>query len=360
MTSLLQEKVRDEVEAYQQLEVELAQWLNSLPGNGQKYAPEQVVSCASGSSALLLALEALKLPPGSEVVTGDLNMISIPRAISLAGLTPVFVDCDANLLMDSSLLSQAYCPPESRAVVTVHIYGRQVDMGEVMDVVDNRGGYVVEDLAEAHGVAPHPQTDAACLSFFRNKVLFGEEGGMVAFRDPKHATLARQLRSMGFTEAHNFIHVSRGWNHRLSNANAKLVLQNLRTWDVPVMAWGIPGYLTVLEQRRLISRWWDEALPPEWRMPERDVTWVHDVRVSGLTREKQFQVVKALNATHIEARISFWPMHLQEEFKSCRVVGNGNAERMANEVFYLPCDPGTVSEEMVATGARIIQQTLLT
>lgn len=86
------------MESYQQLELQWAEF-NDLD-------PAGMVVCASGTAALHLALESLQLPPGSEVITGDFNMIAVPRAIAMAGLTPVFVDCDERLLMDLVLLEK--------------------------------------------------------------------------------------------------------------------------------------------------------------------------------------------------------------------------------------------------------------
>lgn len=86
------------MQPFELLEREFADW-NGLD-------PAGMVACASGSAALHLALEAMRLPPGSEVITSDFNMVAVPRAIVMAGLVPVFVDCDERLLMDMELLDK--------------------------------------------------------------------------------------------------------------------------------------------------------------------------------------------------------------------------------------------------------------
>jgi perosamine synthetase len=327
------------VEAYERLEAEWGRWAGYPAGN--------VVACASGSAAVLLALQGLRLPPGAEVVTGDFNMIAVPRAISLAGLVPVFVDCGEDLNPEPARIYEAVSR-RTAAILAVHVYGRACDMDHVETAAVTGAGRVavVEDLSEAHGVIPHPSADAAAWSCYRNKVIAGSEGGVVAFKDPATAALARRLRCLGFEDGHDFRHTPGGWNHRLSNEHAAPIIDSLRQspWN--------------LQQRRRIEGWYEAHCPPEWRMPPRDSVWIYDVRVPGLTRERQGVVVRALNAAGVAARHSFLPMHLQEEYRGCRRVGGEVAERMSREVFYLPCAPGQVTEESAARAFDVIRRAL--
>lgn len=310
---------------HEQLETEWAVF-NGLNASG-------MVCCSSGSAALHLALEALQLPPGSEVIVPNLTMVACPRAVVLAGLAPVFVDCGEDLLIDQNLAMDAFSEyrPDACALMIVHIYGRAADMTRLQQtVVDCNDCLVIEDLAEAHGVRPHPQTDAACWSFYRNKIVAGEEGGAVWFRDPDHARLARSLRCLGFTEEHDFMHAPRGHNYRMSDAHARLVLDSLAPNQVK----------DNLAIRRTIEANYNRHCPVEWRMPPRDVPWVYDLRLPGITQEQQTTAVRALQRAGYQARHAFKPMHLQEEFKGCRLVGSNNALKVAREVIYLPLDPG--------------------
>jgi perosamine synthetase len=330
------------VEAYERLEAEWGRWAGYPAGN--------VVACASGSAAVLLALQGLRLPPGAEVVTGDFNMIAVPRAVSLAGLVPVFVDCDEDLLMNEEMAMKSYpYQGPARAVLFTHVYGRRCRMDRIARAAVHNCSpacLLIEDLSEAHGVKPHPSADAAAWSCYRNKVIAGSEGGVVAFKDPATAALARRLRCLGFEDGHDFRHTPGGWNHRLSNEHAAPIIDSLRQspWN--------------LQQRRRIEGWYEAHCPPEWRMPPRDSVWIYDVRVPGLTRERQGVVVRALNAAGVAARHSFLPMHLQEEYRGCRRVGGEVAERMSREVFYLPCAPGQVTEESAARAFDVIRRAL--
>lgn len=308
---------------------------------------ENVVACASGSAALHLALEALRLPPGSGVLCPDYTLVAIPRACALAGLVPVFVDvAPDDLNIDPDKIDEACSAADIpvSAVIAVHTYGRRARMDEVAALADKYGLAVVEDAAEAHGVPTHPRTDAYAVSHYRNKCVHGEEGGSVAFRRTAHADLARELRCLGFTADHDYRSVPRGWNYRLADSLARLVLDSLEHADLN------------LARRRQIEGWYDRHCPEAWRMPPRQSVWVYDVRLPGLTRERQGVMVRALNAAGIAARHGFFPLSLQEEYRGGRRPPCPVARRAAGEVFYLPADPRTATEEAAARAFEVLRR----
>ena len=313
---------------YEQLERDFGRWAGV----------ENVVACSSGTAALHLALEALRLPPGSEVIVPDYGMIACPRAVTLAGLLPVFVDCGDDLLMDLSDMEDFLAATQDNelpaAIILVHVYGRTIDWKRFHQIVSRQapGRLIIEDMAEAHGAKINRRTDAAAWSFYKNKIVAGEEGGAVAFRDPKHAAHARELRTLGFTERHDFIHTPRGHNYRMSNAHATLILDSLKNVEASVGT------------RRINEAEYDAVCPQEWHMPPRQAPWVYDIRIPGMSHETQRLIVTNLNAAGIAARHGFRPMSEQPEYKDCRVVGSRNASRIACEVFYLPLLPAADSD----------------
>ncbi|MCK9570792.1 DegT/DnrJ/EryC1/StrS family aminotransferase, partial [Candidatus Pacearchaeota archaeon] len=186
------------MEPYQELEFRFGEWI----GN------PNTVACSSGTAALHLALEALQLPIHSCVMVPEFTMVACARAVTMAGLHPIFIDCGDDLLLDTKVMQSKTVRHQS-AIMPVHIYGRRCSMKAIIDHAKTNNLAVVEDMAEIHGVNPHPESDAACWSFYKNKIVHGEEGGMVAFKEAKHADKARQLRSLGFTQAHDFAHIPR-------------------------------------------------------------------------------------------------------------------------------------------------------
>lgn len=263
-------------------------------------------------------------------------MIACARAVVLAGLRPLFVDCDNNLLLDPTLTADAFhLHPEAKvsAIMAVHVYGRQCRMSDLHAIAEAHGVKVIEDLAEAHGVEHHPRTDAACWSFYANKCIAGEEGGLVAFRNPERADLARMLRCQGFDENHDFLHIPRGHNYRLSNANARLVLASLEQAD------------RNLEKRREVVRWYDELMPAEFQMPPRQVPWVYDVCLPAEQKHRQGEIIRTLNEQGIAARHGFKAMAHQPEFwdPGYRSL---NAYRWSRNVLYLPIHPSLNREDV--------------
>ncbi len=333
-------------EAYQQFEKEFGEWAKV----------QNVVCCSSGTAALHLALEAMQLPPGSKVVCPDFTMVACPRAIVLAGLVPVFVDCTPDLRMDLDLLDEAASAYDVKAIMAVHIYGRRNCMSSIHALAADHGLKVVEDMAEVHDVPVDPSTDAACWSFYRNKIIAGEEGGAVAFKDRGHAVHASQLRSLGFTVDHDFMHIPRGHNYRLSNSHARLILASLRGYRHLSPFLGGPHYGSTMEEaRRRIEGWYNEQCPIGWRMPPRDAPWVYDLRIPGLTSERQGEVIRELNRAGIAARHGFKPMSRQEEFKGCRKYGGEAAVRASREVLYLPIQPGVTSQDTARLAFQILK-----
>lgn len=309
---------------------------------------DYVVGCSSGTAALHLACEAARntrvtsSPKTTEVIVPDYAMIACARAVSLAGLKPKFVDCDHTLCLDVNKLEQAITD-DTAAIMAVHTYGRECDMSAIHDLAAKYGLYVIEDLAEAHLTHPHPNTHAACWSFYKNKIIYGEEGGAVAFLEKEDAEQTRSRRSLGFTQSHDYWHIPRGHNYRLSNAHASLILHTFPQ---------ITLYARKVEKdRRIQIDMYDSFCPEAWQQGFRKTPWVYDFRIPNMTVGKQKQIVELLRYKGIEARYGFRPLSLQPEYIQRTYPEAGPATmglmqeqlnvmtracRAAREVIYLP------------------------
>jgi len=293
------------VEAYRQLEVKLAEWIETHP--------RQMVACSSGTAALHLALETLRSEFTGPVVVPDYTMVACARAVTLADRRCVFVGCRDDLLMDLDGV-----PESANAVMLVHIYGRQ-------SVPERHYPVQIEDMAELHGPKPQINSRAACWSFYQNKVVHGEEGGAVWFKNPRDADHARQLRCVGFTPAHDFIHIPRGHNYRMANCLAEKIIDSLANFSQEVT------------RRREVESYYDGLIPDGWRMPSRLSPWVYDLRIPHLTRSRLLASVNKLNSRDVEARAGFAPMTMQPEYHSG--VTTPRTRRAYDEVMYLPLTP---------------------
>lgn len=348
-------------EPYKILEASLSSW--SYCAN--------IVACSSGTAALHLALEALKMPLGASVVVPNYTMVACPRAIELAGFTPVFCEVNDSMLMDLEHLDSILSTDDTViAVMPVHLYGRKFPMKELEELRGKYGVFVIEDLAEGHGISPYWSADASCWSFYRNKIVAGEEGGAIAFSDSVIAERARSLRSLGFTDAHDYTHVPRGHNYRMSNAHASLVLDSLSNVE------------SNLVKRKEIEAIYNKLIPYDWhnvRAGEREVVWVYDIRIPGLDRDKQDLIVRTLRQNGIEARHGFKPMTSLEEWKglgrkqrkkenkiSSRQDsvgrdnrtwlkgGKSNSEILSREIIYLPVEPDRTTPQQIFKASELI------
>jgi dTDP-3-amino-3,4,6-trideoxy-alpha-D-glucose transaminase len=199
------------------------------------------VGCASGLDAIELALRVLGVQPGDKVMTTPLSAFATTLAIVRAGGRPVFVDTDEFGLLDLELVDRALeDDAEIRFVVPVHLYGRCLDMGRLMDIQGRHGIPVIEDCAQALGAA-HDGRPAgsvglvATLSFYPTKNLGAlGDGGALVTDDPEIAELASRLRNYG--QGAKFEHLHIGMNSRLDELHAAVLeevfLPRLEEWNV--------------------------------------------------------------------------------------------------------------------------------
>lgn len=306
---------------HERLEAELAEW------TGMPY----VVACSSGTAALHLACEALGVR-GKVVTVPDYTMIACPNAVAAAGGTPVFVDCRRDdLLVDQHLQATANSVHRPAATMLVHIYGRRCESPAYL---------LIEDMAEIHGVRPYGNAETACWSFYKNKIVHGEEGGAVAFRNKDLADKARRLRCLGFTDAHDYRHEPYGMNYRLADSLAARIRYCLGEFESHV------------ERRRRVEAVYDEKCPMMWRMPARQSPWVYDLRIPGMTHKLQDMVVKMVRGRfRVEARHGFKPMSQQAQYTAPGALDaithpeRHEAAVAAQEVVYLPL-AGPVSPDL--------------
>ncbi|MFB2881740.1 DegT/DnrJ/EryC1/StrS family aminotransferase [Floridanema aerugineum] len=198
----------------------------------------QAVSCNSGSDALYLALRALSIGAGDEVITTPFTFIATAEAISTVGATPVFVDIDAQTFnLDINQVSSAITS-KTKAIIPVHLFGQPVDMTWLMAVAQKHNLFVIEDCAQATGATWSDGKIGSighigCFSFFPTKNLgaFGD-GGAITTNDRKIAATVRMLKEHGSPS--RYYHEEIGVNSRLDALQAAILqvkLEHLEAWN---------------------------------------------------------------------------------------------------------------------------------
>ena len=192
------------------------------------------ISCVNGTLALSVALKALGIGPGDEVLVPPYTFIATASAALMIGAVPVFVDVDLDtLLIDPSLIDAAVTP-RTKAIIPVHHAGSPADMDGVMAAARRHGLRVVEDAAQAHGAAWRGTPvgaigDIGTFSFQSSKTINAGEGGMMVTNDPELDELLWSYRNVGRRRGGEWYeHVRLGWNLRMTEFQAAVILEQMK------------------------------------------------------------------------------------------------------------------------------------
>ena len=200
--------------------------------NGVSYA----VGVGSGTEALHIALRAIGIGPGDEVITTAHTAVATASAILLAGATPVFVDIDPDYFtMDPNQIESAITP-KTKAIIPVHIYGQPCDMDTIIEIAHEYNLKVIEDCAQAHGATYKGNRvgsmgDIGCFSFYPTKNLGAiGDGGAIITNDNSIARKIKLMREYGWEK--RYVSSEEGWNSRLDELQAAILRIKLKNLDV--------------------------------------------------------------------------------------------------------------------------------
>lgn len=292
------------------------------------------VGVESGTAALVLALRALEIGEGDEVILPANTYIASALAVSMAGAVPVLVDMDANYLMDTSQL-EAALTPRTKAIMPVHLYGQMVPMEPVMAFARTHKLRVIEDACQAHGAREGGRAagsigDAGCFSFYPGKNLgaYGD-GGAIVTNDPEVEERLRLLRDFG--QRKKYEHLVKGDNSRLDTIQAAVLDVKLRRLD----DWNAA--------RRRNAAAYDERLkaigiaPPPCLQPEGHVYHLYVIEVDDRERAMTALAERGI-ATGIHYPV---PIHLQPAYRELaqRAGAYPRTERSASRILSLPMYP---------------------
>jgi perosamine synthetase len=300
------------------------------------------IATNNGTTALHLALLALGIGPGDEVIVPTLTYIASANVVTYCGATPVFVDSDpATMTMDPAAVAAAVTG-RTRAVMPVHLYGHPVDMDPVNALAEQHGFAVVEDAAEAHGARYRGRPvgslgTVGVFSFFGNKIITTGEGGMLTTDDADLAARMRLFRGQGMDLQRRYWFPVVGYNYRMTNVAAAIGVAQLERVEEHLAA------------RQQIFEWYEERLrdvdqvvrpaAAAWATP---VNWLYTVRLRHADRDG---VIKGLAEDGIDSRPVFYPMHVLPPYRGA----DGDfpvAEEQARTGISLPTH-GTLSESEV-------------
>jgi UDP-2-acetamido-2-deoxy-ribo-hexuluronate aminotransferase len=310
------------------------------------------LTCASGTDALLLALMAVGVGPGDEVVTTPFTFFATGEMITLLGARPVFTDIDPVTYNLDAAKIEAAITAKTKAILPVSLYGHPADMDAINEIAGRRGLPVIEDAAQSLGAAYKGRASGnlstiGCTSFFPSKPLgcYGD-GGACFTNDDALAQAMTELRNHG--QAGRYLHTRVGINGRLDTIQAAVLLAKLEVFDEELA-------LRQEAAERYTERLKDTARTPRV-LPERASAWAQ-YTIEVLERPA---VEKALSQAGIPTAVHYpLPLHLQPVYAELsREMGwrRGSfpaAERAAERVLSLPMHPYLTLEEIERVSAAV-------
>jgi perosamine synthetase len=271
---------------------------------------KHAIATNNGTTALHLALVALGIQPGDEVIVPTLTYIASANSVRYCDAVPVLVDSEPQTLnMDPAKVAAAITP-KTRAIMPVHLYGHPVDMDPLLDLARKHDLFIVEDAAEAIGARYKGKRigghgNCATFSFFGNKIITTGEGGMVTTDDDELAAKLRLYRGQGMDPSRRYWFNVVGYNYRMTNIAAAIGLAQMERAEHHLAR---RSDLASAYREKLsgLAEFIDLPVTANWATHS---YWMYVVVLKDSVKKSRDEVMAALDRENIETRPVFYPMH---------------------------------------------------
>lgn len=303
------------------------------------------VGVNSGTDALFLALRALGIGAGDEVITVPNTAVPTVSAIEATGARTRFVDIDPNTyLMDTRQLESAVTD-RTRCILPVHLFGQCVDMDAVQAVAQRHELHVIEDCAQAHGARYRDKVagsmgELSAFSFYPTKILGGYgDGGMILCASPELDAQCRRLRFYGMDK--EYYSLEQGYNSRLDELHAAILLRKLAHLDA-----------YIARRRQLAELYLHELADTELVLPAVGAHSFHSYYLFVCRHPRRDFILQYLKERDISLNVSYpWPIHVMPAFAHLGYADGAlpHSEGAAKEIFSLPMFPSLSDDEALQT-----------
>lgn len=273
------------------------------------------VAVCNGTVALELAVKALGIGEGDEVIMPTFTIISCALAVIRAGAKPVLVDSQVDTWNMDVTQIEAKITPQTKAIMIVHIYGLPVDMDPILALATKYHLNIIEDAAQMLGQSYFDKPcgsfgEISVLSFYPNKLVTTGEGGMVLMNDKSLEERSRLLRNLAFVPHQRYYHEEMGWNFRMSNLQAAVGVAQFEKFDQFIIKKREIGqlYTSFLNEIEEIQ------LPLVQTAYAKNIYWVYGIVLKNNSHQVQ-DMMSALHQEGVGTRAFFYPMHQQPVFK---------------------------------------------
>lgn len=317
---------------------------------GTKYA----VSVSNGTVALHLAMVALGIGEGDEVIVPDLSFIATANTILHANATPVFADIDPKSLCISPAEIEKLITPRTKAIIPVHLYGHPANMKAINEIALKHNLYVIEDAAEAHGATVSGKKVGSfgicsCFSFYGNKNITTGEGGIITTNDAALNERLRFLRDHAMSKEKRYWHTESGYNYRMTNMQAALGCAQMERVE------------ELLSRKKEIFGHYQSGLMDvdglSLNRTSEDVTnayWLVCLEIEGYDETQRNIFMERLREKGVDSRPYFYPMSDMPYLKSANTpVSHDVSKRGINLPTYFD-----LTEQEIAYICEVVKQSL--
>jgi perosamine synthetase len=287
----------------------LGQYIDSFEEKFAAYCgTKHAIATSNGTTALHLALVALGIKGGDEVVIPDLTFVTTANAAKYTGADVVTVDIDEDTLCISPQAIEKAITARTKAIIPVHLYGHPANMEEINKIAQKYNLFVVEDAAEAHGAEFKDKKvgglgNIGIFSFYGNKIITSGEGGMVTTNDENLYQRMKYLKDHAMSKEKRYWHTEVGFNYRMTNLQAALGLAQFERID------------EILDKKKEVFEWYQKGLTntkgirlnyqANWA---KNVYWMVCLEVDGYTENQRDELIKNLKIKGIDSRPYFYPI----------------------------------------------------
>ena len=298
------------------------------------------IATSNGTVALHLALKALGIGEGNEVIVPALTFIATANAVTYCGAKPILVDSHPDYWCINPEKIEERITKNTKAIIPVHLYGHPCDMDAIMGIARRYKLYVIEDAAEAHGARYKKRRvgsfgDINCFSFYGNKIISTGEGGMCLTDNEALAEKMRILRDHGMNPRRKYWHDVIGFNYRMTNLQAAIGVAQIEKLD------------KLVGSKRQLAMWYEKAfqglakegairIPPQMPWAE-SVYWMYSILLEDDFSMNRDELTEGLRQNGIETRPLFNPLHYMPPYQNSERFPV--AEELSRKGLSLPSSP---------------------
>jgi len=348
-------KIKNEIDSAIQNVIDSSQFIQGpavkkFEENVEKYlGAKHAIGCASGTDALQIAMMALDIKPGDEILTTPFTFVATTETIAILGAVPVYVDIDPKTFnMDVNKI-EAKITPKTKAIMPVHLYGQPCDMDQIMNIAKKHNLFVIEDAAQAMGAKYNEKMictigDIGCISFYPSKNLgaFGD-GGMLTTYDDELAEKIRMIISHGSKK--KYYHTILGVNSRLDSIQAAILDVKLKYLD------------EYCDARYNAAMKYNEKFKGIFETPYIMPGVKHIFHQYSIRVKNRDKMIEFLRSHGIPSMIYYpVPLHVQEAYKYDYKPGDYPvSEEIAKDIISLPMHTELTDEQVDFIASKVIE-----